>query len=139
MAKRYTKKTLRAAAEEYFDSISTLLPVVNGRGDPMKDAEGHMIFRRDFFVPPKESALCLRLGITLTTWEHYYADEELRPVVEWVKLVCFNWLQEQSCIRDKPNGIIFNLRHNYARFFETDAGYMDALDGLCREVFGGAE
>lgn len=118
---RYKKyksgKALQKAIDNYFDSISRLIPVnVDNRSDGLpqkvKSASGDFIVRREYLIPPTISALCLHLGISRQTWSEY--KESYPEEVADARLRIQSYLEEQLLTRRKGvQGIIFNLQNNY--------------------------
>lgn len=101
--KKYTKKGLEKAVEEYFSSIS-------------RDADGE-VWAAEYKRPPTVSGLCLYLGIDRSTWQNY-ADRELHPefqeITAYAKMRMEAYLEEQLLTREKNvQGLIFNLQNNY--------------------------
>lgn len=138
-----TSKALRAAAEEYFDSISRTVEVTEMVPTGERDDKGHAILEakkvyndrgetirtREFLIPPKIIDLCLHLGIHRSTWDRWcdhQAHPELEEATEWVRAILFSWNEEQLLTRPGKDvrGIEFNLQNNYGytRKMEVEAG-----------------
>lgn len=101
--KKYTKKGLEKAVEEYFSSIS-------------RDADSEA-WAVEYKRPPTVSGLCLYLGIDRSTWQNY-ADRELHPefqeITAYARMRMEAYLEEQLLTREKNvQGLIFNLQNNY--------------------------
>ena len=115
--KKYTKKTLEAAIERYFRSISRTVPATEASGKEIYNDDGEAILLTQYVRPPSISSLCLYLGIDRSTWGNY-CDAELHPefraVTSQTKARIEAYLEEQLLTREKSvQGIIFNLQNNY--------------------------
>lgn len=91
---------LEKAVDKYFDSISRLEDVTElfGTGQfypngaevmerrPVCNGAGAALQRLEYIEPPRMAELCRFLGISRTTWNKYYADEEFGDVVEMARL-----------------------------------------------------
>lgn len=122
--RKYTAAALRAAADAYFRSITTMTPISDALGENILDIDGNPIVKTVYVIPPTISGLCLKLGIDRRTWQNY-ADPEKnggkqgRPsahsrVCDDVKLKIEAYLNEQLLLREKSvQGIIFNLSNNF--------------------------
>lgn len=138
-----TSKALRAAAEEYFGSISRTVDVTEMVPTGNLDDKGHMIMKaqavvndrgeviraREYLIPPTVVGLCLHLGIHRSTWARWcdhQAHPELEEATEWVNSILRLWNEEQLLTRgDKGvKGIMFNLQNNYGytQKVEVEAG-----------------
>ena len=114
---KYTRRTLRAAVDRYFRSISYTAPVLNRDGTSVLNDDGEEIRLMRYAAPPGICALCLYLGIDRSTWQNY-ADISLHPemkdIVEAVRTRIEAYLDGELCSREKSvQGIIFNLQNNY--------------------------
>lgn len=106
--------TVRRAVTEFIDTgerTNKGKPIL--REVPVKDLNGEPIYETVFLKPPTITGLCLFLGISLDTFENYAKDKTLGEVISWARLVIEQYLEEQLSIRDKPQGIIFNLKNNF--------------------------
>lgn len=115
--KKYTKKTLGAAVEGYFASISHKVQAVDGGKRPLCNDAGEPIRVTEYIRPPTVSGLCLYLGIDRSTWQNY-ADRKLHPeladIAAYAKMRMEAYLEEQLLTREKNvQGLIFNLQNNY--------------------------
>lgn len=132
-----TKKYKSAAAllkavDKYFDKISReidvteLVPLLDDDGhavmgkrgpiyvqEKVRDNSGNVMRKLQYTVPPSLAALCLDIGISSVTWAAYSDDDDLGPVCAYAKLRVEAYLTEQVNIRDRPQGVIFNLQNNY--------------------------
>jgi len=121
--KKYkTPAQLRRAVEGYFGEISTVLPVADEHGKPLHNVNGELITRLAYAVPPSIQGLCLHLGITERTWGNYSDDEMFEEICEDAKLRVKAYLMEQLNVRDRPQGIIFNLQNNYEMKEKRETG-----------------
>ena len=114
---KYTRRTLKAAVDKYFRSISYTTSVLNRDGTPVLNDDGEEIRLKRYAASPGICALCLYLGIDRSTWENY-ADislhPEMRDIVEDVRTRIEAYLDGELCSREKNvQGIIFNLQNNY--------------------------
>lgn len=106
-------KALKAACDQYFDSISYDMPEFLG-GEPLLNRLGEQVVRRAWAVPPTLSGLCNRLGISRDTWAVYSADEEYSDACKAAKAVIEEYLEAELSVREKSvQGLIFNLQNNY--------------------------
>ena len=115
--KKYTKKTLEAAVEGYFASISRKVQAVDGSRRPLYNDAGEPIRVTEYVRPPTVSGLCLYLGIDRSTWQNY-ADRKLHPELAGIaaaaKMRMEAYLEEELLTREKNvQGLIFNLQNNY--------------------------
>ena len=120
--KKYkTAAALKKAVDAYFNSVShteyVLRPDEDGSVRRVRSDDGSFLSKREFYIPPSISALCLFLGISRQTWS-IYSDTENSPdfadVCEYAKLIIAAYLEEQLLQRRKGvQGIIFNLKNNY--------------------------
>lgn len=146
-----TAAALLRKTDEYFDGISRmvdateLVPVLNDDGtvqvgkkgpilisQPIYNAAGQKMRKLEYFVPPSLAALCLHLGISQVTWAAYADDDDLGPVCAYAKLRVEAYLTEQVNLRDRPQGVIFNLQNNYGwrERTEHEAKIRDETDGI---------
>lgn len=114
---KYTRRTLRAAVDRYFRSISYTASVLNRDGKPVLNDDGEEIKLLRYAKPPCKSALCMFLGIERSTWQNY-ADAGLHPeLADICEEACARfeaYLEEELLTRQKSvQGIIFNLQNNY--------------------------
>lgn len=150
--KKYeTAAALLKAVDKYFDKISGMVdvtevvmlmdddghPVIGKKGpvyvqQKVYDKKGNVRQRLQYYVPPSLAALCLDIGISQVTWAAYTDDAELGPVCEYAKLKVEAYLTEQVNIRDRPQGVIFNLQNNYGwrERSEHTAKIQDETDGI---------
>lgn len=150
--KKYdTPAALLKAVDRYFTGISRmvdaqeLVPLQDNNGHVMMGKKGPIYTYRticnkkgepyrklEYIVPPSLAALCLDIGISQVTWAAYSDDVELGPVCEYAKLRVEAYLTEQVNIRDRPQGVIFNLQNNYGwrERSEHTARIHDETDGI---------
>ena len=115
--KKYTKKSLQAAVDGYFASISRTVQALDDDGKPMRNDAGEPIRVVEYVRPPSVGGLCLYLGIDRSTWQNY-ADRKLHPelagVTAYARMRMEAYLEEQLLTREKNvQGLIFNLQNNY--------------------------
>lgn len=151
-----TKKYETAAAllkviDKYFDKISGMVdvtevvmlldddghPVIGKKGpiyvqQKVYDKNGKVRQRLQYYVPPSLAALCLDIGVSQVTWAAYSDDDELGPVCAYAKLRVEAYLTEQVNLRERPQGVIFNLQNNYGwrERSEHTAKIRDETDGI---------
>lgn len=113
--RKYDKRTLKKAVDEYFKSISTEVALKDETGSPIKDRNGKTVKVIKYFTPPSVTGLCLALGIDRSTWQNYAADgAETAEVCAEARAVIELYLEEQLVTKEKSvQGIIFNLQNNY--------------------------
>lgn len=106
---------LAKGCEKYFAGISVVETMRNALGEPVKNSLGREVEQIRWLRQPTMGGLARSLGITDRTLRNYEENEELRPVVEWAKGVCREWLIEEVTTREKGslNGLIFVLENNY--------------------------
>lgn len=130
--KKYTKKALERAVQEYFDSISREIELTEKVDTGQKDKAGHVIYENrtilnklgqpmkvtEFLVPPNVQDLCDYLVIHRSTWWEYSDPEknpELAPICARVKDVFLGYREKQLLTRPGKDikGIVFDLENNY--------------------------
>lgn len=117
--RKYTsKKALREAVEDYFNSISRTVQLADHKGEPMHNDNGDPMLVRKFVKAPSLVSLCVHIGITKQTWQNY-SDPEKHPEFEEVtaqaKQIIEAYLSEELTDADRRNvnGIMFTLTNNY--------------------------
>ena len=115
--KKYTKRTLEAAVERYFRSISRTVTVRDDTGGTIRNDDGEDITVVEYAVPPSVTGLCLYLGIDRSTWQNY-ADAQLHPELAGVcrraRTRMEAYLEQELLTREKSvQGLIFNLQNNF--------------------------
>lgn len=115
--KKYNSaERLYEAVEAYFDSISYTKVLKDVHGEPILSDAGREIRMTVYVTPPGKTAMCLYIGIDESTWDNYANPElnpTLAPVTRWAKMRMEAYLEEQLSVRDRPQGIMFNLEYNY--------------------------
>ena len=115
--RKYNAKTLEAAVEEYFDSISFSAVARLPDGTEIANDAGQPVVLRRWAAPPTVGGLCLYLGIDRRTWCNYCdarQHPELREITGRARLIMETWLESELCTRDKNvQGLIFSLQNNY--------------------------
>lgn len=114
--KKYTPKSFERAVKRYFNSISRTVAAQDESGRNLTNDLGEELMITQYVVPPTVTGLCLALGIDRGTWQNY-ADEgknlEMAAVCRGAKLRMEAYLEEELLIRNKVDGIKFNLENNY--------------------------
>ena len=128
--RKYTKKSLAAAVERYFASITRIVPVTELVETGERDDKGHKIYERrpvvnslgeeakveEYIVPPTVADLCQFLGIHRSTWADY-CDEDLHPefsdTTTCARGRIRGYLERQLLTRKDVKGIIFDLQNNH--------------------------
>lgn len=111
--RKYTAKAFGEAVEKYFRSISRRVQAKDEQGEPILDMDGQPIWLTQYIKPPDISALCVYLHIDEKTWNNYSHRKDTEAICARAKLKCKAWNQEQLVMREKVQGIIFNLQANY--------------------------
>lgn len=107
------KDDLRKAVDAYFDSISRHRFLTEADGEEIRNDAGDAVVVIEWLVPPSETSLCMKLGITKKTWCNYAHNDKLKAVVEYAKARIEEYLEQQLMTRKNVRGIIFNLQNNY--------------------------
>ena len=128
--RKYTKRQLKRAVEEYFDSITREVGLTEKVDTGRKDADGHKIFENkpvinkrgeqvkitEYLVPPTVGGLCEALEIHRSTWAEY-CDEQLHPefsdTTTRARGRMREYLEQQLLTRKDVKGVIFSLQNNY--------------------------
>lgn len=128
--RKYTPNTLKKAVNDYFDSISRLVPLTEKKNTGRKDGDGHVIYEEvpvlnrlgaqatvlEYLVPPTVGGLCEHLGIHRSTWADY-CDAQQHPefsdTTTHARGRMRAWLEEQLLTRKDVKGIVFDLQNNY--------------------------
>lgn len=135
--RKYTAKTLRAAVEQYFDSITREIDVTEKVDSGKRDSYGHVIWDTvpvknklgeiakvtEYLVPPTLGGLCAFLKIDQSTWSRWSdADQfpEFEKIIGQVKERLLTWRQEQVLLRKDVKGLIWDLETNYGCGQKTD-------------------
>lgn len=153
--KKYTKKALREAVEDYFASITRMKkvtePVPTGELDkyghpicvqePVTNGLGEYVMVKEYLVPPSLGALTDALGIHRSTWDNWRDGEkypEFQDVVAWAEDQILAWKEEQVLTRPGKNlkGIIWDLdnNHGYYKKRSEDARGGDAGRGTAGKL-----
>jgi len=116
--RKYGRRELKRAIDEYFAGISIDVPVTDLKGEPIINKLGEELKRTRYLVPPTVNGLCLKLGIERSTFQNY-GDKKLHPelydIVADARMRFELYLEEELITRTKGsvNGLIFNLKNNY--------------------------
>ena len=137
--KTYTQKTLAAAVNRYFKSITRIVTATELIETDERDDKGHKIYKRvpiknslgeeakieEYIVPPTVGALCQYLGIHRSTWAEYCDSkkhEEFSDTTTYARGRIRAYLEQQLLIRKDVKGIIFDLQNNHGASEKTAAG-----------------
>ena len=128
--RKYTKKTLRAAVEEYFASITRIVPVTELVETGERDDKGHKVYERkpvinslgaeakveEYIVPPTVMDLCAHLGIHRSTWAEYCDPQfypEFSDTTTYARGRLRGYLERELLTRKDVKGVIFDLQNNH--------------------------
>lgn len=130
--RKYTKKSLKEALEEYFRSISRTVTLTERVASGKKDEYGHEIYEtkpvlnddgkpikaRQFEIPPTVGGICEYLGIHRSTWADYCDKDshpEFQEITSWAKETIHAYLETALLGRSGKDlkGVIFTLQNNY--------------------------
>ena len=137
--KKYTPKTLAAAVNRYFRSITRIVTATELVETDEFDKWGHKVYKRvpiknslgeevkieEYIVPPTVSDLCLYLKIHRSTWDDYcYSKkyEEFSDTTTYARGRIRAYLDRQVLIRKDVKGIIFDLQNNHSDSAKAAAG-----------------
>lgn len=124
---KYTKETLEAAVREYFNSITREVVIQERVPTGEKDSWGHDVYewrdvennlgqkakRTEYLVPPTLGGLCIHLGIANSTWTRWRDKKSFKKIIEYVDDRMIAWRKEQVVVRDKVQGLVWDLQVNY--------------------------
>lgn len=150
--RKYTKKALDEAVEEYFAMITRIKTVTEKKPTKERDERGHIIFEEvpvlnrlgqemtclEYLVPPTVGGLCEHLGIHRSTWAEY-CDKNLHP--EFIDTTTRTrgrlraYLEQELLTRKDVKGIIFDLQNNYGY---ADRKQLDLSDNAARAMSAAA-
>ena len=128
--KTYTQKTLAAAVNRYFKSITRIVTATELIETDERDDKGNKIYKRvpiknslgeeakieEDIVPPTVGALCQHLGIHRSTWAEYCDSEEhpeFSDTTTYARGRIRAYLEQQLLTRKDVKGIIFDLKNNH--------------------------
>lgn len=110
--KKHTRKSLEEGIEAYFRSISRTVELTSAGGEPLLNDRGEVLRKREYLIPPSESALYLSLGIDQGGWEDL--ARQYPQVCAAAALRFQAYLEEQLLLRDKGlQGVIFDLENRW--------------------------
>lgn len=135
--RKYTAKTLRAAVERYFDSITREVDVKEKVDNGKRDSYGHVIWDTvpvknklgevakvtEYLVPPTLGGLCAFLEIDQSTWSRWNDADKypaFEKIIGQVKERLLTWRQEQVLLRKDVKGLIWDMETNYGCGQKTD-------------------
>lgn len=135
--RKYTAKTLRAAVERYFDSITREIDVTEKVDNGKRDSYGHVIWDTvpvknklgevakvtEYLVPPTLGGLCVFLKVDQSTWSRWSdkdAFPEFEKIISQVRERLLTWRQEQVLLRKDVKGLIWDMETNYGCGQKTD-------------------
>lgn len=130
--KKYTKRRLSEAVENYFKSISREITLTEKKPTGKKDKMGHEIYENvpvknalgqemtvtEYLIPPCVLDLSAFLGIHRSTWENY-CDHKRYPeffdTTERAMGRIHAYLVRESLTRQGKDlkGVLFNLENNF--------------------------
>ena len=130
--KKYTKRKLDEAVENYFKSISRQVTLTEKKPTGKKDKMGHEIYEdvpvknalgqemsvTEYLIPPSVLELSAFLGIHRSTWDNY-CDHEQHPeffdTTERAMGRIHAYLARESLTRQGKDlkGVLFNLENNF--------------------------
>ena len=130
--KKYTKRKLDEAVENYFKSISRQVTLTEKKPTGKKDKMGHEIYEdvpvknalgqemtvTEYLIPPSVLELSAFLGIHRSTWDNY-CDHEQHPeffdTTERAMGRIHAYLVRESLTRQGKDlkGVLFNLENNF--------------------------
>lgn len=128
--KKYTKETLEAAVQAYFDSITREVVIKERVPTGEKDSWGHDVYewrdvennlgevakRTEYLVPPTLGGLCIHLGIANSTWTRWRDPakyKSFKKIIEYVNDRMIAWRKEQVVTRKDVKGLIWDMEVNY--------------------------
>ena len=130
--KKYTKRKLNEAVENYFKSISREVKLMEKKPTGKKDKMGHEIYEdvpvknalgqeisvTEYLIPPSVLELSAFLGIHRSTWDNYHNSEiypEFQNIVEDAEDRIFAWTHEQLLSRSGKDvkGVVVELEHSW--------------------------
>ncbi len=130
---KYTKTELESAVTKYIEDISRTRDVCEKVPTGKKDENGHEIYELvpvindagdvvravEYVLPPTVAGLCVKLGISLSTWENYV--KRFPDVGEWFSVRRLRYLQEKILTDPKSvRGVIFDLENNFGMKQKTE-------------------
>lgn len=135
--KKYSRKALREAVENYFASISRMVPITERVDTGEKDEYGHTVYKErpvvnqlgkqvqvlEYLVKPTISGLCLHLHIHRSTWDEY-CDHTTHPEFEDITTQAVELIRadrDQRLLTEKNvKGVIFDLQVNHGCQAKTE-------------------
>jgi len=113
---------LQQKIDEYFDSCYEEVwtekietdkkgKVISKEWVPVLDRHGNI--KKVLVKPFTITGLALALNTTRETLLDYEDKEGFSDTIKKAKEIIHNYVEEQLMIRDKPTGVIFNLKNNY--------------------------
>ena len=154
-------KALEKAVTDYFDSITrqdlVMEPEDTGEVDkyghkifrmiPALNGKGQEVYRTVYLIPPSVGGLCDHLGIVMSTWRRYCAEETFREVTERTEDRLRNWYKAEAVSRpDKmTKGLLYVYERDHGSAEKNEAQQraeqirtgMQALADLIRESVPG--
>ena len=152
--KKYTKKALEEAVDNYFGSITRIVKATELQETEERDDKGHKIYKRvpiinslgqeaeieEYIIPPTVGDLCRHLGIHRSTWAEYCDPKqhaEFSDTTTYARGRIRAYLEQQLLIRKDVKGIIFDLQNNHGASEKSAAGSVTVtLEGEA-EDYGG--
>lgn len=134
---KHTVSTLKKGVTKYFKSICVKTELKDAMGNTVTDNKGRPVLVDTYIRPPGKASLALSLGIDRRTWLNY-SDHKLHPefsdITSYANTRIEAWLEEQISIREKPQGVKFNLEANFGWGAKTEI----SLEKETREAVLGA-
>ena len=128
-----TDRELKQAVIGYFDSISKVNTVSDGKGNPVLNELGGQISERTFFITPSLSGLCAYLGIAKSEWESI--KSRFPNAAKAAETVIEAYLEEELINRKTGvTGIIFNLQNNFGWKDKKECRQEDSLSVTVKVV-----
>lgn len=136
---------LQSLINNYFDSCYEEVWVNNAKQDkktkemvnewtPMLDRFGNITKRQ--IRPFTITGLALALDTTRETLLDYEGKEEFSYTIKKAKEIIHNYTEEELMKRDKPTGVIFNLKNNYGWRDKSEVEMDGKVDSNINVVFG---
>lgn len=126
-------KSFLEAVENYFNSISYTHVYRDADGNPVQSNAGEPLMVCEYVRPPTIQALCLHIGIDISTWDNYKDAEkrpDLAPICRYAKSRCEAYSAELLLTREKGvQGVIFNLEVNHGWRDRKEIGVTGEIHG----------
>lgn len=128
-----TDRELKEAVVSYFDSISKVCTVSDGKGNPILNELGEKVSERRFFVTPSLSGLCAYLGVPKSEWDSL--KKRFPNASKTAETVLEAYLEEELINRKTGvTGIMFNLQNNFGWKDKKECRQDDSLSVTVKVV-----